>query len=37
MLGPAGLGADDERLGRSAVVDRATGPTSSERLLRDLV
>jgi hypothetical protein len=37
LLGPAGRGADDERLGRSAVVDRATGPKSSERLLRDLV
>jgi hypothetical protein len=37
MLGPAGLGADDERLGRSAVVERATGPMSSEHLLRDLV
>ena len=37
LLGPAGLGADDERLGRSAVVERATGPMSSERLLRDLV
>jgi hypothetical protein len=37
MLGPARRGADDERLGRAAVVDRETGPMSSERLLRDLV
>jgi hypothetical protein len=37
MLGPAGHGPDEEPLGRAAVVDRDTGPTSSERLLRDLV
>ena len=37
MLGPAGHGPDEEPLGRAAVVDRETGPTSSERLLRDLV
>ncbi len=33
LLGPAGLGADGERLGRAAVVERADGPTSSARLL----
>jgi hypothetical protein len=37
MLGPAGHGPDEEPLGRAAVVDRDTGTTSSERLLRDLV
>jgi hypothetical protein len=37
LLGPAGGDADSDRLGGSAVVERATGPGSSERLLRDLV
>jgi hypothetical protein len=37
LLGPAGRGADGERLGRSAVVERADGPTSGERLLAKLV
>ena len=35
LLGPAGGDADGDRLGGSAVVARATGPGSSERLLRD--
>lgn len=35
LLGPAGGDADGDRLGASAVVARATGPGSSERLLRD--
>ena len=37
LLGPAGRGADGERLGRSAVVERADGPISGERLLAKLV
>ena len=37
LLGQAGRGADGERLGRSAVVERADGPTSSEKLLQNLV
>ena len=37
LLGPDGRGADGERLGRSAVVERAVGPTSGERLLKKLV
>jgi hypothetical protein len=37
LLGPAGRGADGERLGRSAVVEREDGPTSGARLLKDLV
>lgn len=37
LLGPVGGGADGERLGRSAVVERADGPASAERLLKKLV
>ncbi len=37
LLGPAGPDADNERLGRSAVVERAGGPTSGARLLKGLV
>ena len=37
LLGPAGRGADGERLGRSAVVDRADSSTSAERLLAKLL
>jgi len=37
LLGPAGGDADGDRLGGSAVVARATGPGTSERLLRDLL
>jgi hypothetical protein len=36
LLGPADLGANDGRLGRSAVVERAYGPTSGARLLKGL-
>jgi hypothetical protein len=36
LLGPADLGANDGRLGRSAVVERADGPTSGARLLKGL-
>lgn len=36
LLGPAGSGQEVERLGRAAVVERATGPTSGERLLEGL-
>ena len=36
LLGPAG-GTDEELLGGSAVVERTNGPTSSDRLLGDLV
>jgi hypothetical protein len=36
LLGPDGRGADGERLGRSAVVERADGPGSAERLLKVL-
>jgi beta-lysine 5,6-aminomutase alpha subunit len=36
LLGPAGRDADGERLGRSAVVERADGPTSGARLLQAL-
>jgi hypothetical protein len=37
LLGPDGREADGERLGRSAVVERADGPLSGARLLKDLV
>jgi beta-lysine 5,6-aminomutase alpha subunit len=37
LLGPDGRGPDGERLGRSAVVERAKGPTSGERLLKELL
>lgn len=37
LLGPDGSGADVGRLGRAAVVNRATGPTSGWRLLAGLV
>jgi hypothetical protein len=37
LLGPDGRGADGERLGRSAVVERAEGPTSGDRLLKELL
>ncbi|HEX7491477.1 MAG TPA: lysine 5,6-aminomutase subunit alpha [Candidatus Limnocylindrales bacterium] len=37
LLGPDGRGADGERLGRSAVVERADGPGSAERLLKALL
>ena len=37
LLGPAGRDADGERLGRSAVVERADGPTSGARLLKGLI
>jgi hypothetical protein len=36
LLGPAGRGLDGEHLGRSAVVQRADGPTSAARLLDGL-
>jgi hypothetical protein len=36
LLGPDGRGADGERLGRSAVVERADEPGSGERLLKAL-
>ena len=36
LLGPAGRGHESERFGRRAVVERATGPTSSDRLLTAL-
>lgn len=37
LLGPDGQGADGERLGRSAVVERADEPGSSERVLKALL
>jgi hypothetical protein len=37
LLGPAGRDVDGQRLGRSAVVERAAGPTSGVRLLKDLL
>jgi hypothetical protein len=37
LLGPDGRGADGERLGRSAVVERADEPGSAEGLLKALV
>ena len=37
LLGPAGQGADGEWLGGSAVVERASGPTSGARLLAGLL
>lgn len=37
LLGPAGRDTPGERLGRSAVVDRADGPMSGARLLTGLV
>jgi hypothetical protein len=37
LLGPVGGRADSERLGGSAVVERDDGPTSGDRLLRELV
>jgi hypothetical protein len=37
LLGPAGRAAEGERLGRSAVVERADGPTSGARLLAGLI
>lgn len=37
LLGPAGRAAEGERLGRSAVVERADGPTSGARLLKGLI
>jgi hypothetical protein len=37
LLGPDGRGADGERLGRSAVVERAYEPGSAERLLKALL
>lgn len=36
LIGPAGRGHEAERFGRGAVVERATGPTSSARLLAAL-
>jgi hypothetical protein len=36
VLGPAGRGHEAEPFGRGAVVERATGPTSSARLLAGL-
>jgi hypothetical protein len=36
LLGPTGRGNEAERFGRAAVVERATGPTSGERLLKGL-
>ncbi len=36
LLGPAGRGTEAEPFGRGAVVERATGPTSSSRLLAAL-
>jgi hypothetical protein len=37
LLGPDGLGGDTERLGGSAAVQRAGGPTAASRLLKDLL
>jgi beta-lysine 5,6-aminomutase alpha subunit len=37
LLGPAGRADEGERLGRSAVVERADGPTSGARLLAGLI
>jgi len=37
LLGPAGRGADGEWLGGSALVERASGPTSGARLLAGLL
>jgi D-Lysine 5,6-aminomutase TIM-barrel domain of alpha subunit len=37
LLGPVGSGSEAERLGRTAVVGRASGPTSGTRLLAGLV
>ena len=37
LLGPGNHGAEGERFGRFAVVERATGPTSGARLLTGLV
>jgi hypothetical protein len=37
LLGPDGRDADGERLGRSAVVERAVGPGTGASLLKDLV
>jgi hypothetical protein len=37
LLGPAGRDADGERLGRSAVVERAVGPGTAASVLKDLV
>jgi hypothetical protein len=37
LLGPAGHGPDGEWLGGSAVVERASGPTSGARLLQGLL
>ena len=37
LLGPDGREADGERLGRSAIVERADGPLSGARLLKDFV
>jgi hypothetical protein len=37
LLGPDGRGADGERLGRSAVVERLDEPGSAERLLKALL
>jgi hypothetical protein len=36
LLGPAGRNVEGERLGKSAVVERASGPTSGARLLARL-
>ena len=36
LLGPAGRDEDGERLGRSAVVERAVGPGTGASLLKDL-
>ncbi len=37
LLGPGSQASEGERLGRSAVVERASGPTSGARLLTGLV
>lgn len=37
MLGPVGADSEGSRLGRSAAVERADGPGSGARLLRDLL
>ena len=37
LLGPAGREEDGDRLGRTAVVERATGPGTGASLLKDLV
>ncbi len=37
LLGPAGHDTETERLGYAAIVERATGPTSSARLLAALI